>query len=151
MTRRQGPTTPRSIEDTADQLAAELQAAASPIVGLIGADVASTSAVLAGQLDDSVVGAGLSGRTSARIMCALWPHASPEDVGRADWWRTPLGRACARSLAADDVTVSQSVAAAMLGVTRGTIAQLVHRGSLARPSPGGGVSRSSVLSRLARG
>lgn len=70
----------------------------------------------------------------------------------AEWWRTPLGRLVARSVGRDDSeAVTQSVAAAMLGVTRGTIAQLVARGTLDR-HPEGGVSRASVLKRIvARG
>lgn len=67
----------------------------------------------------------------------------------AQWWRTPLGRLVARSLGHQDTeAVTQSVAAAMLGVTRGTIAQLVARGTLER-HPDGGVSRASVLKRIA--
>lgn len=92
----------------------------------------------------------LAGQTVIDIMTTLWPHVSPEQAGMADWWRTPLGRACARSLGREDAeSISQSVAAAMLGVTRGTIAQMVHRGTLDR-HPDGGVLRSSVLQRLAR-
>lgn len=92
----------------------------------------------------------LAAQTCIDLMCVLWPHAAPEDCGRADWWQTPLGRLCARSLGRDDArAVSHSVAAAMLGVTRGTVAQLVHRGTLDRHSDGG-VLRSSVLARLAR-
>ncbi len=66
------------------------------------------------------------------------------------WWATPLGRMTARSIghpAAEAVT--HSVAAAMLGVTRGTIAQLVHRRTLDR-HPDGGVTAASVRARLAR-
>lgn len=86
----------------------------------------------------------------ACLMAVLWRYASPEDVGRADWWRTPLGRACARPLSrTDTAAVTHSVAAAMLGVTRGTIAQWVARGTLDR-HPDGGVLRASVLQRIAR-
>lgn len=92
----------------------------------------------------------LAAQTCIDVMCVLWPHAAPEDCGRADWWQTPLGRLCARSLGRDGAEeVSHSVAAAMLGVTRGTVAQLVHRGTLDR-HPDGGVLRSSVLARIAR-
>src|SRR5690606_38857728 len=46
------------------------------------------------------------------LMNLLWPVA-PEHAGRADWWRTPLGRVCAASLGRDDAeAVSHSVAAA---------------------------------------
>jgi hypothetical protein len=80
-------------------------------------------------------------------MGLLWAQAQPEACGRADWWTTPLGRLCAR-WAGDETAVTQETAAQMLGVTRGTVAQLVARGTLGRH--GGGVSRVSVLQRLAR-
>jgi hypothetical protein len=92
----------------------------------------------------------LAAQTCIDLMCLLWPARSPEDCGQADWWRTPLGRLCARSLGRDDAeAVTHSVAAAMLGVTVGTVAQLVHRGSLDR-HPDGGVLRASVLQRVDR-
>ena len=78
------------------------------------------------------------------IDCAghLWP-ADPEP----EWWRTPLGRLVARSVGGEDASVTQAEAAAMLGVTRGTIAQLVSRGTLAR-HPDGGVDRAAVIARM---
>lgn len=92
----------------------------------------------------------LSAQTVIDLMCVLWPHGSPEDSGCPEWWRTPLGRLCARSLGTDDAeAVSRSVAAAMLGVTAGTVQQLVHRGTLDR-HPAGGVLRASVLQRIDR-
>lgn len=92
----------------------------------------------------------LAAETVIDVMAALWPHADPEDVGEADWWRTPLGRMCARSLGrGDSDAVTYSIAAAMLGVARGTVSTLVSRGSLDR-HPDGGVTRASVLLRLAR-
>lgn len=122
---------------------------ADPLDEIARSQLASTAAVLAGQLcqdaDDR-----LAAQSCIDLMCALWPHSAPEDCGRADWWRTPLGRMCARSLGRDEAeAVTHAVAAAMLGVTRGTIAQLVHRGALDR-HPDGGVLRASVLRRLAR-
>jgi hypothetical protein len=111
--------------------------------------VASRAAMLAGQLlqemDDR-----LSAQTAIDLMCGLWRHGAPEDHDPA-WWRTPLGRAIARSAGRDDAdAVSYSVAGAMLGVVRGTISQMVARGTLDR-HPDGGVLRSSVLARLAAG
>lgn len=47
----------------------------------------------------------------------------------------------------DDACVTQADAAAMLGVSRGTIAQLVSRGTLAR-HPDGGVDRAAVIARM---
>ena len=140
------------------QIAAELdEALAAPALSLLGVDLGlevgracvSVAPVLAAQLaqdeDDR-----LAAQTVIDLMCLLWRHGAPEDVGRADWWRTPLGRLCARSLGRDDSeAVSYSVAAAMLGVHPGTTAQMVHRGNLDR-HPDGGVLRASVLKRLAR-
>jgi hypothetical protein len=124
-----------------------------PVRLLLGHDLAellderarSQARVLAWQLaqdeDDR-----LAAQTVIDLMCALFPHCDPAP----EWWRTPAGRLCARSLGRDDTeAVTRSVAAAMLGVTPGTIAQLVHRGTLAR-HPDGGISRASVLARLAR-
>lgn len=113
-----------------------------------GPGLASRQRVLAAQLvqdeDDR-----LAAQTVIDVMCALWPHGSPEIVGRADWWRTPLGRVCARSLGRDDAeAVTHSVAAAMLGVPRGSIGPMISRGHLDR-HPDGGVLRASVLQRLA--
>lgn len=77
---------------------------------------------------------------------ALWPDHDPPD----DWWTTPLGRACARSLGTDDQAISASNAAAMLGTSRSRVYQLVDVGRLDR-HPDGGVVRSSVMRRLAGG
>lgn len=80
------------------------------------------------------------------VMAALWPRTDPPP----EWWTTPVGRVLARSVGADDTeAVTHSVAAAMLGVTRGTIAQLVHRGKLDR-HPDGGVLRASIMQRIAQ-
>ncbi len=88
----------------------------------------------------------LAASTVNDLMQTLWPHGDPEPR----WWRTPLGRVCARSLGADDAeAVTYSVAAAMLGVTKGTVSQLVARGKLDR-HPDGGLTRASVLVRLAQ-
>lgn len=120
-----------------------------PVDPVVRSQIVSLSDVLVAQLaqdDDD----RLAAQTCIDLMAALWPHGSPEDVGEAAWWSTALGRLCARSLGRDDAeSVSQSVAAAMLGVTRGTVAQMVHRGTLDR-HPDGGVLRASVLQRLSR-
>lgn len=144
----------------ADQLADELHTIAwslhccgirfaDPTTPDAVADLAATARLLVGQLaqdDDD----RLAAETAQDVMTALWPHGSPEHIERGDWWTTPLGRLCARALGRDDTdAVTQSVAAAMLGVTRGTIAQMVHRGTLDR-HPDGGVLRASVLQRLGR-
>lgn len=123
---------------------------ADPVAEIARTQLTATAAVLAGQLcqdtDDR-----LAGQTCIDLMCTLWPHGAPEDVGRADWWQTPLGRACARSLGRDDAeAVTQEVAAAMLGLARTTVATMLVRGNLDR-HPDGGVLRASVLQRLAGG
>lgn len=137
-------------DELARQLRDELSGIVAPVLGMIDPRLAldvehrirSAAPMLAAQL------LRLSAQTCIDVMCALWPHGAPEQVGRADWWRTPLGRACARSLGRDDAeSVSHSVAAAMLGVHRGTVAQLVARGKLDR-HPDGGVLRASVLARI---
>lgn len=140
-----------------DQLSREAGAVASALGPFLGVDLTlvveaaitqragSIAVELSQDVDDR-----LAAEACLTVMCLLWPHASPEDCGHADWWQTPLGRLCARSLGRDDAeSVTHSVAAAMLGVQRGTIAQLVSRGHLDR-HPDGGVLRSSVLARLGR-
>lgn len=84
------------------------------------------------------------------VMNALWPTEPPEACRRASWWRTPLGRCCARSLAGidGDVPVTHETAARMLGVARGTVPAMVARGTLDR-HPSRSVSRASVLRRIA--
>lgn len=80
------------------------------------------------------------------VMWALWPSTcEPPD----EWWRTPLGRIVARSIATDDESVTYAAAAAMLGVARGTVSTMVSRGTLDR-HPDGGVARSAVMARLGR-
>lgn len=148
--------TPVGIDTVAAQLADELGGVAAALTPLIGLDlgleieqrITGRARTLAGQLlaDDDRIAA----ETVIDVMCVLWPHGAPEQVGRPEWWQTPLGQACARSLGHDTAeAVSRSVAAAMLGVHPGTIAQMVHRGTLDR-HPDGGVLRASVLQRLAR-
>jgi hypothetical protein len=135
------------------QIVTELDwALTGPVRSLLGHDLAdllterieSRATTLVGQLLDETDD-HTAAETVTDLMCCLWPHSDPDP----DWWATPLGRACGRSLGTDDVAVSQSVAAAMLGVTRGTIAQLVHRGTLTR-HPTGGVSIASILDRRDR-
>lgn len=144
-----------TAEQIAAQLATELGGVAASLTPIIGPDlgmeverrVASRARTLAGQLcsDDD----DLAAETVVDVMNVLWPHGAPERVGRAEWWRTPLGQACARSLGHDDAeAVTHSVAAAMLGINPKSIGQMVARGHLDR-HPDGGVLRASVLQRLA--
>lgn len=115
--------------------------------------LAVTAATIVADLagDDAKV----ASRTHEALMTLLWPHRPPEQAGRPDWWSTPLGQLCARVAVNDDtVGVSHATAAAMLGLTKGTIGQMVTRGNLERHSGGGagptatGVSRAGVLRRI---
>lgn len=139
-------------DQAAIQLAHELQAALLPVAPLLGLDihdrvqerargkVASILAIL--RSDDDKLAAG----HGSDLMHALWGHGDPPP----EWWRSPLGLVCAKALGSTaGESISHSVASAMLGTHRGTVASLVHRGTLDR-HPDGGVLRSSVLLRLAR-
>lgn len=90
----------------------------------------------------------LSAQTAIDIMATLWPDALPEQCGKADWWQSELGRFIARAAGHDQgEAVTYAVAAAMLGLARGSIGVMIQRGQLDR-HPDGGVLRSSVLQRL---
>ena len=126
------------------------RALVGPVRALLGQDLGDRlwerlrerSPMLAAQLggDDDDIAAELV----VDVLNLLWPGGDPDP----EWWRTPVGRLCARSLGTDDAdAVTRSVAAAMLGVHPGTIAQLVARGRLER-HPDGGITRASVLMRL---
>jgi hypothetical protein len=150
-------------DDVARQIADELHEVAWPLAPLIGVDLADeimtrvpvVARRLADQLldDREVDGTGLevdadsiAAETTVDLMCALWPRDSQPPH---EWWRTPLGRAIARSVGTEDAeAVSASVAAAMLGVSRGRVYALLSEGKLDR-HPDGGVVRASVLQRLA--
>lgn len=83
------------------------------------------------------------------VMKALWPNCDPELAGHPQWWSTPLGMACARGMGRpDSPTVTYATAAEMLGVAIGTVKTLAHRGTIEK-HPDGGLSRESVLARLA--
>lgn len=142
------------LDDVTAQLTDELdRALAGPVGALLGLDlkelvrrrVKERAPMLAAQLcqeDDD----RLAAETVLDVMLALWPQGDPEP----SWWRTPLGRMVARSVAHESTdAVTHAVAAAMLGVQRGTVGTMVHRGYLDR-HPDGGVTRASVLARLAR-
>lgn len=139
-----------------DQLVTEAGAIASAFGPLIGPGQAleldlaiqSRAPVIVAELDQ-VDDDRLAAEACLTVMGLLWPQCAPEDCGRAEWWQTPLGRLCSRSFGRHGgESVTHSVAAAMLGVPRGTIGVWVERGKLDR-HPDGGVLRSSVLARLA--
>lgn len=146
------------VDDVAVQIRGELdRAIVGPVGCLLGLDLAdvlaerirsraATIAAVVCQDDDD----RLAAEAVIDLMNALWPSCSPEECGEADWWRSPLGRMCARSLGREDSdSVTRSVAAAMLGTRPGTVARYVFDGRLER-HPDGGVTRASVLLRLSR-
>lgn len=143
MTRRRDPLA-RQIRDELDR------ALCGPVGALCGLDLADMirhriveraewiAAVLTGDDDHETA------ETVIDLLHAIHGSCDPDPA----WWSTPLGRACATSLGRDDSeAVSRSVAAAILGVTAGTVQQLVHRGTLDR-HPDGGLTRASVLTHL---
>lgn len=75
------------------------------------------------------------------LMNLLWGDCAPDP----EWWQTDLGTACARSLGNEHAqSWTHSIAAGWLGVTTGTIAQLAHRGTLAK-HPDGGLVPADVI------
>jgi len=76
-------------------------------------------------------------------IASLWGQRS------TDFLLAHLRRLVAGSIGRDDAeAVTPSVAAAMLGVSRGRVYQLIEAGKLDR-HPDGGVVRSDILLRLA--
>lgn len=112
-----------------------------PVRARIRADAEMWAAQLLGA-DDR-----LARHTGARMISAFYPGDGPFEMP-ADWWRTPLGQAVARRMGhpARDA-VSYPEAAAMLGITRQGVHDLVRRGKLDRHADGG-VATTSVRARL---
>ncbi|MFG3438921.1 hypothetical protein ACGF0J_16885 [Nonomuraea sp. NPDC047897] len=85
--------------------------------------------------------------TSARLIAALFPGDGPFDPPD-EWWRTAFGRAVARRAGHPGTeAVSFTTAAAMLGITRQGVHDLVKRSKLDR-HPSGGVTTASIRARL---
>lgn len=142
------------VDEVAAQLAQELGAAAWDLGGLISPDDAMCWQQQASRAARRLALSLCDGddqeaaQATVDVLNVLWPHGAPEDHDPA-WWRTPLGRVCARSLGHGTAeAVTHSVAAAMLGTSRGSVAGMVSYGTLDR-HPDGGVLRSSVLQRIA--
>jgi hypothetical protein len=142
------------------QFAAELRKAVTgPLEALTGqeagVDLDEAQKAVTGLLAGS--GGPEEARRAAMAVVALLFRGGPVP---AEWWRTPLGLLVGPLL--PDAPLTQDEAAAILGVTRGTVAVALspRRGTLARfdgPVPrgrgkptSGRVSRSAVLARLAR-
>ena len=86
---------------------------------------------------------------ASRLIAALFPGDAPFDPP-ASWWSTALGRAVARTAGHPAAAaVPFATAAAMLGITRQGVHDLVKRGKLDR-DPDGGVTTSSIRDRLNR-
>lgn len=84
-----------------------------------------------------------------RLVSVLYPGDTPFDPP-AGWWGTPLGRAVARRAGHPAATaVPVSVAAAMLGITRQGVHDLVRRRKLDR-DPDGAITTASIQARLTR-
>lgn len=84
---------------------------------------------------------------SARLIAALFPGDGPFDPPDA-WWRTAFGRAVARRAGHPGAeAVGSATAAAMLGITRQGVHDLVKRAKLDR-HPDGGVTTASIRARL---
>ncbi|MEV4176629.1 hypothetical protein [Nonomuraea sp. NPDC049709] len=89
----------------------------------------------------------LAVRASARLIAAAFPGDGPFDPPEA-WWRSAFGQAVARRVGHPGaVAVSYATAAAMLGITRQGVHDLVKRAKLER-HPDGGVTTESVRARL---
>ncbi|MFC4015368.1 hypothetical protein ACFOY2_49715 [Nonomuraea purpurea] len=114
-------------------------------VGAVGERLRIEAEVWAAQLlgpDDR-----LAVMTSARLIAALFPGDAPFDPPD-EWWRSAFGRVVARRAGHPGAeAVSFSTAAAMLGITRQGVHDLVKRAKLDR-HPGGGVTAASVRARL---
>lgn len=121
-----------------------------PVVNLLGLDLEE---VLRERLEQALprLAAELAAEDTGRqvatdVLFALWDDRDPDPA----WWRTPVGRLCARAVGdQSSETLTYQAAATILGVSIGTVRQLVHRGTLDR-HPDGGILRSEVLARLTR-
>ncbi|MEU3274923.1 hypothetical protein ABZ639_29095 [Saccharomonospora sp. NPDC006951] len=86
--------------------------------------------------------------TASRIVSALYRRGTDFEPP-ASWWATPFGKLVARRFGHPSATVvPATVAAAMLGITRQGVHDLVSRGKLRREPGGHGVLVSSVRERL---
>jgi hypothetical protein len=100
-----------------------------------------------GEITAALRGEGRAARdTALGLMHVMFPRdAEPP----AQWWRTPLGRACAtHSVGLYPDQVKANSAADILGVGPSRVYQLLDSGKLER-HPDGGVTRASVMRRVA--
>jgi hypothetical protein len=148
-------TDPGAFTELVEQLRTEVGAAAGGLLALLGQ---SPEMLLVEQQVHSraVMWAscllGDDDRLAAQTVTGLAGVLFPGSTGpAATWWRTPLGRAAARSggYPGADV-VSYSVAGAMLGYSKQYVGKLVAAGRLER-GPSGGVTSASVRALLKAG
>lgn len=141
--------------EIASQLRDELHARAYPLAVLgepeaVGRlDTDRVAERIAAQLAEAIDAGDdrLLAETVIDVMCALWPTEDPPP----EWWQSPVGRTCAHSVGDTDHTdaVTQSVAAAMLGLAVGSIGPMIARGDLDRGQDGG-VTVASIKRRITR-
>ncbi|MEV0732345.1 hypothetical protein [Polymorphospora sp. NPDC050346] len=128
----------------AEQIRTEVGRVVAALDGLLGPAAPPTAAKLpacaaawAAQLDTDGYYAE---RVARHLVDVLWPTVDPP----TEWWRTPLGRAVARTIGHPRAeVVSYAVAGAMTGVSKQYIGKLVAAGRLS-PGPAGGVTTASV-------
>lgn len=131
------------------QLHEEIIAAAVPIVDILDAMMGSRRFRSYAKRTAAADAVDLLTRHGKRHLVAnrvLYRHgACPPN----DWWQTPAGLIVAEwATDLPDVLLSQTDAAEILGVTRGTVSRLVHNGDL--PSTADGIPLRPVLRRLVR-
>lgn len=129
-----------------DQLVEDLSPALEAVAQLLGLDLAELLTLAETRARGILAEVAADPGGAIALATLLWGNGEPP----ADWWRTPLGLVMAQAVQYDDTTdLTQQHAADILGVARGSVAQMLARGTLAR-SPRGGVARASVLHRLCR-
>jgi hypothetical protein len=139
-----------SLDPAIAQLDDELGAVATRVGAVLGTDLhlalTARAHERAGWLVAQLRDGGQPDATAADLMALLWPDGDPDP----SWWRTPLGLliAPAAGMLPEDGW-SRAEAAAVLGVSVGTVAQLVARRSIEQTTDGS-CSRRSVLARLVR-
>ncbi|MBG0569105.1 hypothetical protein [Actinoplanes aureus] len=132
------------------QLRRDVGAAAEALGALLGPDLTLTLTSMVHERAPLWAGQLLSGddREAAQVVTDLAVAGIVPENPDDRWWATPLGRAVARSVghpAAE--TVSHSVAAAMLGVHKSRIGQLIAKGQLDR-APDGSITTISIRAYL---
>lgn len=135
-----------AVESLVEQLRTDVGDMAGRLMNLIGPaqemilleqNIAGRAEIWAAYLlgDDD----NLAAETVLDLINVLWPNCEPT----LDWWRTPIGRAVARSIGHPNAdTVSYSVAGAMLGCTKQYVGKLVDQGRLQRGQDGGVATQS---------